>query len=228
MNKKKTIVGIRPTGKLHIGHYFSVIRPALEENADVLIADYHGDWRLSHKLYEQLNSYEVYKINFQAHTFQAKLYFSLLKVAKIGELKRMTQFKNSKVQTAHLLTYPVLMAHDLRGYDRVIVGDDQKQHVEYANVLFKRLGLPKIKGDYRSGRIMDLQKPTKKMSKSNPKGCLFLEDDFEKKIMKAVTTPAGIRNLTQLAKRFGIKWNTKNNEYSKKRLFVALNRVFKC
>lgn len=44
----KTLVGIRPTGRLHIGHYFSVIKPALKENADVLVARYHapsGDWK---------------------------------------------------------------------------------------------------------------------------------------------------------------------------------------
>ena len=198
MKNKKTIVGIRPTGKLHLGHYFSVIKPALEENADVLIARYHApekDWR---PLYNDPHLFGMWVI---LQRLDADLYFKLLNVSRFGELSRMTQFKSQK-PTPHLFMYPVLMAHDLVGYDRVIVGEDQRQHVEYANVLFKRLGLPKIEAKF-TGRIMSLNDPTKKMSKSNPKGCLFLDDpDIEKKIMKAVTTPEGRANLEFLYKEF--------------------------
>lgn len=221
----KTIVGIRPTGRLHIGHYFSVIKPALEEKADVLIATWHASPPVStkegHDLFLKLSKWGL-KVKFQS--IDISYYYHLLSVARMGELERMTQYKSAKVKTPHLLIYPVLMAHDLVGYDRVIVGDDQRQHVEYANVLFKRLGLPKIKGDYRGGRIMSLTDPTKKMSKSEPEGCLFLDDDFEAKLKKAVTTPLGIKNLTYIAKQFGMKWNPKKNEESKIKLAQILKK----
>ena len=225
----KTIVGIRPTGRLHIGHYFSVIKPALEEKADVLIATYHvpkpdkETYPIPFEMKKQLEKFGV-KTKFQI--INEDLYFSLLSDSKMGELERMTQYKSSKVKTPHLLMYPILMAHDLVGYDKVIVGDDQKQHVEYANVLFKRLGFPKIKGDYRGGRIMSLTDPTKKMSKSEPEGCLFLGDDYEEKLKKAITTPAGIKNLTYIAKQFGLKWNPKMNKESKQLLAEVLDNKF--
>ncbi len=197
----KTLVGIRPTGRLHIGHYFSVIKPALEEKADVLIAKYHvsppnhmdclGLWS---QLYDFGVDADIQRVGQQ-------LYFKLLSVAKLGELERITQYKSAKKKTPHLLIYPVLMAHDLFGYDRVIVGDDQKQHVEYANVLFKRLKLRKIKGDFRGGRIMSLTDPTKKMSKSEPRGCLFLDEP--ESVMKAVTTKQGRANLEWVFRKLG-------------------------
>ncbi len=131
----KTLVGVRPTGKLHLGHYFSVIKPALEEGADVLIAQYHatqGDWQ---QLYKDLDKYEI---NLRLQQINGIRYINLINVSKIGELKRMTQYKSAKIKTLQLLVYPILMAHDLWNYDKVIVGEDQKQHIEYKNVLFKR------------------------------------------------------------------------------------------
>jgi len=222
----QTIVGIRPTGKLHIGHYFSVIKPALEEKATVLIANLHAPDSVSEEvvyLREELESYGIKKIVVQSEVFNAKTYFYFLEHTTFGELRRMTQFKTYK-QTPHLLTYPVLMASDLVGYDKVIVGEDQKQHIELANRLFKRLDYPTIKGDFRGGRIMSLTNPKKKMSKSEPDGCLFLEDNFEEKLRKAVTTPEGIKNLKYIAKQFGVQWNSKNNLESKIRLAKALER----
>lgn len=223
--KEKIIVGIRPTGRLHIGHYFSVIKPALEEKADVLIAEHHGDISKSNELREQLRKFGIEPI-MQANVFSGLLYFELLKLSKMGELERMTQYKSAKIKTPHLLVYPVLMAHDLVGYDRVIVGNDQKQHIEYANILFKRLGLSKIKGDYRGGRIMSLTNPIRKMSKSEPDGCLFLDDDFEAKLKKAVTTPIGIKNLTYIAKQFGMKWYPDDNKACKEHLAKILKEKF--
>jgi tryptophanyl-tRNA synthetase len=231
----KTIVGIRPTsGRLHIGHYFSVIKPAIEEKARILIAEYHapectGDdiAKMVTMMNRALGGAKDIFYTFQSAMFNAPLYFKLLSVAKMGELERMTQYKSAKVKTPHLLVYPVLMAHDLVGYDKVIVGEDQKQHVEYANVLFKRLGLKPIKGDFRGGRVMSLIDPTKKMSKSEPEGCLFLDDDFEEKLKKAVTTPAGIKNLTYIAKQFHVTWNPKLNKESKELLAKMLNAKFK-
>jgi tryptophanyl-tRNA synthetase len=227
----KTIVGTRPTGRLHIGHYFSVIKPANDENADILIAEYHAPDCTPQDIADLVSGLNragnKQILHFQSDFFKPGLYFKLLSVSKIGELERMTQYKSSKVKTPHLLVYPILMAHDLVGYDRVIVGRDQKQHVEYANKLFRRLGMPEIEGDYRGGRIMSLTDPTKKMSKSEPDGCLFLDDDFEKKIKKAKTDPAGILNLSQIARMFGMKWNPGNNMESKRELSEILNKKFK-
>jgi tryptophanyl-tRNA synthetase len=126
--------------------------------------------------------------------------------ASFGELRRMTQFKDKSDQSefvsAGLFTYPALMAADILLYDtdRVPVGDDQRQHLELSRDLAIRFNsrygdtfvvpeaaIPKI-----GARVMDLQHPTKKMSKSedSPQGTiLVLEDldDVAKKIKRAVT-----------------------------------------
>lgn len=223
----KTIVGIRPTGKLHIGHYFSVIKPA-QKGYDVLIAKYHAS-PPNHfdclRLYSQLLDF---KIDAKIQKINERLFFKLLSVAKIGELERMTQYKSAKVKTPHLLIYPVLMAHDLYGYHKVIVGEDQRQHVEYANVLFKRLGFPQIKGDFQGGRIMSLTDPSKKMSKSEPEGCLFLNDnldEMETKLRRAITTKEGIKNLKSIAEQFSMKWDSKDNLKSK---FLLARKIRIC
>ena len=130
----------------------------------------------------------------------------------MGELSRMTQFKDlsNKIQEkenakdAHIglgiFTYPVLMACDILLYDADIVpvGEDQKQHVELARDLVVRfnhrygdiLKMPKPEIRKVGARIMSLSDPSKKMSKSDPKGDIFLKDDLavvRKKIMSAVT-----------------------------------------
>lgn len=123
-----------------------------------------------------------------------------------GELSRMTQFKDKSMKnenfTSGLFTYPVLMASDILIYDTDIVpvGVDQKQHVELARDIAIRFN--KKYGDTfvvptpvmsRVGtKIMDLQDPTKKMSKSseNKKGVIMLLEDLDsirKKIMSATT-----------------------------------------
>lgn len=123
-----------------------------------------------------------------------------------GELSRMTQFKDKSRKNANftvgLLTYPVLMAADIIIYDAdyVPVGVDQKQHVELARDIAIRFNKKygdtfKVPDFYYTDtevKIMDLQDPTKKMSKSaeNPKGVIKLLDDLDdvrKKIMKAAT-----------------------------------------
>ncbi len=128
-----------------------------------------------------------------------------------GELSRMTQFKDKSRKNANftvgLLTYPVLMAADIIIYDAdyVPVGVDQKQHVELARDIAIRFNKKygdtfKIPDFYYTDtevKIMDLQDPTKKMSKSaeNPKGVIKLLDDIDdirKKIMKATTDSESI------------------------------------
>jgi tryptophanyl-tRNA synthetase len=123
-----------------------------------------------------------------------------------GELRRMTQFKDkSKGQesvSAALYDYPVLMASDIVLYntDEVPVGDDQRQHVELARDIAIRFNgrfgdtfvVPKATFPKAGARIMDLQQPTKKMSKSDGEssGCVFVLDTpsrIAKKIKSAVT-----------------------------------------
>ena len=128
----------------------------------------------------------------------------------MGELERMTQYKDKVAKgqtnlTSALFTYPALMAADILLYDPkyVPVGDDQKQHLELARDLATRFnnkysdtfvvpeGLtPKI-----GARIMDLQDPTKKMSKSeSDRGCILLLEpinSIRKKIKSAVTDMDG-------------------------------------
>lgn len=124
----------------------------------------------------------------------------------MGELSRMTQFKDksSKMKESAiglgLFAYPVLMASDIILYDASIVpvGEDQKQHVELTRDLVNRfnnrygdiLTMPKSEMRKVGARIMSLSDPSKKMSKSDPKGDIFLKDDLaviRKKIMSAVT-----------------------------------------
>jgi len=125
----------------------------------------------------------------------------------IGELNRMTQFKEKsqkqkKTVTAGLYDYPVLMAADILLYDTEIVpvGADQVQHIELArdiavrfnNLYGETFKLPQSKLITGSTRIMNLQKPQQKMSKSdsNPNGVIFLldkPDQIRKKVMSAVT-----------------------------------------
>ena len=124
----------------------------------------------------------------------------------MGELSRMTQFKDkaSKMKESAiglgLFAYPVLMACDIILYDAnvVPVGEDQIQHVEITRDLVNRfnnrygdvLTMPAYEVRKVGARIMSLSDPTVKMSKSDPKGDIFLKDDLavmRKKIMSAVT-----------------------------------------
>ncbi len=132
-------------------------------------------------------------------------------VATFGELRRMTQFKDKAERqdfiSAGLFTYPVLQAADILLYnpDLVPVGDDQKQHIELARDVAQRFngrydgGLvvpqPDIKAE--GARIMSLDDPTKKMSKSvgGPNSCIFLTDEpsaIAKKIKRAVTDSGSV------------------------------------
>lgn len=135
----------------------------------------------------------------------------------IGELERMTQFKDKSQKngrtgvSAGLLTYPPLMVGDIILYNAnlVPVGDDQKQHLELTRDFVERfnkrysqpnqeiLVMPEVKIPDQGGRVMSLQDPTSKMSKSdsNPKGYISMLDEpaiIRKKIKSAVTDSTGI------------------------------------
>jgi tryptophanyl-tRNA synthetase len=136
----------------------------------------------------------------------AELTWVLNCTTSFGELRRMTQFKEKssaqELVSVGLFDYPVLMAADILLYDteEVPVGDDQRQHVELArdigtrfnNGFGKTFVVPRATFPEVGARIMDLQNPTRKMSKSDdsPQGTIMLEDDAEtitKKIKSAVT-----------------------------------------
>jgi tryptophanyl-tRNA synthetase len=147
----------------------------------------------------------------------------------MGELNRMTQFKDKSVRQgdnipAGLFAYPTLMAADILLYqtDIVPVGEDQRQHVELTRDVAERMNhaynrqlfkIPKAWNPKYGARVMSLQEPTKKMSKSDsdPKATVFLTDDDKtivKKLKSAVTDSGteityadekpGIKNLIQI------------------------------
>jgi tryptophanyl-tRNA synthetase len=130
--------------------------------------------------------------------------------ATFGELRRMTQFKEKssgqETVRAGLFTYPVLMASDILLYDadRVPVGDDQRQHVELTRDLAIRFNarygdtfvVPEAVVPRAGARVMDLQHPTRKMSKTeeSPLGTVGMgdgPDEIRRKVRKAVTDTDG-------------------------------------
>jgi tryptophanyl-tRNA synthetase len=165
----------------------------------------------------------------QSHVHQhTDLTWLLNCIATFGELRRMTQFKEKsegqESVSVGLFDYPVLMAADVLAYDteRVPVGDDQRQHLELARdvaIRFNhRLGdtlvVPEASIPPVGARVMDLQNPTAKMSKSadSPQGTIRLLDDpksITKRIKSAVTdsdneirydpdAKPGVSNLLQI------------------------------
>ena len=122
-----------------------------------------------------------------------------------GELSRMTQFKDKSARNADninagLFTYPVLMAADILTYqpDVVPVGEDQRQHVEICRDIAQRFNgiygdvfkIPEPVIQKVGARIMSLSTPEKKMSKSQPEGCVYLMDkpeDILRKFKRAIT-----------------------------------------
>jgi len=138
--------------------------------------------------------------------YHAQLSWLLECVASYGELKRMTQFKEKAERQGTyrvgLLTYPVLMAADILLYQptHVPVGDAQRQHLELAREIAERFNnrfgptfvVPEGMVPKFGARVMDLQEPSRKMSKSvsSPQGSIDLFDDpadIVKKIKRAVT-----------------------------------------
>ncbi len=214
--------GVRPTDKLHIGNYLGAIKQWLEfqkkSEAIFCIVDLHGittpydpksyQKEILQKAAEYLScglDPEKCIIFVQSKVKEhTELAWLLGTVCQVGELQRMTQYKEKKKghksATAGLLNYPVLMAADILLYqtDIVPIGKDQVQHLELARTLARRFNakfgqtfkvpkpfLPKL-----GSKIMALNNPKKKMSKSMPETCLFLFDEpktIKKKIMSAVT-----------------------------------------
>lgn len=216
--------GVRPTGELHIGNYLGAIKQwiELQEKNDCVfcIVDLHAittpyqSKELQKNIFELATAYLASGLNpekciffvqsqVEAHT---ELAWLLSTITPIGELQRMTQYKEKvkkyrKDVNAGLLNYPILMAADILLYqtDLVPVGKDQQQHVELTRTIARKFNQkfgqtfkePKVLLPKTGAKIMSLQNPKKKMSKTDdPRGCLELfeePEEIKKKIMAAVT-----------------------------------------
>ena len=231
----KTIVsGIQPSGKMTLGNYLGAIKNFValqdsseEQNFLVFVADLHAitvpqdPKTLRSNIRSLVAVYlacgldpKKVSLFIQSEVHEhAELGYLLQTITYIGELERMTQYKDKMVKqvsgvSSALLTYPVLMAADILLYnaDAVPVGEDQKQHLEITRDLAQRFNsrysetfkLPEpLIPKNGAAKIMSLQEPTKKMSKSDPidKACIFLLDEpnvIRKKIASAVTDSDGI------------------------------------
>jgi tryptophanyl-tRNA synthetase len=223
--KKRIFSGAQPTGELHIGNYLGALRNwvALQNEYDAIycIVNLHAitlpqdPQILRQKTLDLARIYIAAGVDPQKSTIfiqsdvpqHAELTWVLSCISRMGELERMTQFKdkgkgNRERAGVGLFTYPVLMAADILLYqtDLVPIGKDQKQHLELTRDLAERFNRDygetfKVPEPYIppvGANILSLQDPAKKMSKSdeNPNGSIFLLDDpdtITKKIKRAVT-----------------------------------------
>ena len=231
MSEKKIIFsGAQPSGKLTLGNYLGAIKnwTDLQEeyNCYYSVVDLHAitvpqeakDLRAN--TMQLLAQYlacgldpEKNTIFTQSHvSAHTELMWILSTMTYMGELSRMTQFKDKSQKNeanlnAGLFTYPVLMAADILLYqtDLVPVGEDQKQHLELARDLANRFNnrysptfkVPEPYIQKAGARVMSLQEPTKKMSKSdeNENAYILLIDDADtirRKIKRSVTDSVGI------------------------------------
>ncbi|ADL50420.1 tryptophan--tRNA ligase [Clostridium cellulovorans] len=228
-NKKVIFSGIQPSGDLTLGNYLGALKNwvKLQDQYECYycIVDLHAitvrqePKNLRAKTLELLAIYVAAGIDPDKNTLFIQSHVPAHSEAQwllncnsyIGELSRMTQFKDKSAKytnvSAGLLNYPVLMAVDILLYqtDLVPVGGDQKQHLELTRDLAQRFNgaysetfkIPEPYIPPTGARIMDLQEPTKKMSKSteNPNGCIYILDPPEvirKKIARAVTDSIGV------------------------------------
>lgn len=234
---QRALTAIQPTNILHIGNLFGALLPIVEAQRDsqtfLFVVDYHAitvpqdPKKLNQAILFATACYLATGVDpkrtivFQQSLVpeHTELAWILSCTAHMGELERMTQFKDkAKKQTTStgsgpagvsvgLFTYPILMAADILLYDTnlVPVGEDQKQHVELARDLADRFNkkfgktfvLPEPIVRKVGARIMGLDDPTKKMSKSaeSPRNYISLMDPPEiirKKVMSAVTDSSAI------------------------------------
>jgi tryptophanyl-tRNA synthetase len=244
--KKSIFSGMQATGTLHIGNYLGALKNWIELEDEYqcfyCVVDLHSitirqdPAELRKKARALLTLYiaagldpEKNCIYYQSHvSAHAELSWILSCFTYMGELNRMTQFKDKAAKhadniNAGLYTYPVLMAADILLFqsDVVPVGSDQKQHLEIARNIAQRFNA--IYGDVftipepyigkQGARIMSLQDPTSKMSKSDENGnaSIYLMDDYDtiiRKFKRAITDSdneirysddkPGIRNLIDI------------------------------
>lgn len=223
--KKRIFSGAQPTGELHIGNYLGALKNWVklqdEYDAFYCIVNLHAitipqDPKiLRQKTSDLARIYLAAGVDPQKSTIfiqsdvaeHAELAWTLNCIARMGELERMTQFKdkskgNTERSSVGLFDYPVLMVSDILLYqtDLVPVGQDQKQHLELTRDLAERFNrdfgetfvVPEPYIPPVGAKILSLKDPSKKMSKSdeNLNASIFLLDDADtitRKIKKAVT-----------------------------------------
>jgi len=219
----RILSGIQPTGSMHIGSYIGAVSQwkKLQETGECLffVADLHAltvpqdpknfpgqVMQTAIELIATGLDPEKCIIFIQSEVKEhAELCWLLNTITPLGELERMTQYKDKSKQfkdsiNAGLLNYPILQAADILLYqiDSVPVGEDQRQHLELTKNLARKFNqkygkafkVPEALMLETGAKIMALDNPKKKMSKSQPETCLFLFDEPEaikKKIMSAVT-----------------------------------------
>jgi tryptophanyl-tRNA synthetase len=224
----RVLSGLQPSGDLHLGNYLGAVRNWVADqdlhDAYYCIVDLHAltldidPAELRRRTYETALDLLAAGLDpdrctlfVQGHVPEHPRMTWLLEcIATMGELNRMTQFKDKSAGKdsvrAGLFTYPVLQCADILLYDaeRVPVGDDQRQHLELARELALRfnhrfgetLVVPEAAIPTTGARVMDLQHPERKMSKSvnSPLGTILLFDDdaeIVRKVKKAVTDTDG-------------------------------------
>lgn len=226
----RILTALQPSGILHLGNYFGAIEPFVQlQNSGntnfLFIVDYHAitvpqdPKELRKNILFAAATYLAAGVDpnktilFQQSRVQehTELAWILNCIAHMGELERMTQFKDKarnkgESVTVGLFDYPVLMAADILLYNTQIVpvGEDQKQHVELARDIAERFNnrfgetfvIPEPQIRTTGARIMSLDDPESKMSKSaaHEKSYISLMDDaqtIEKKIKSAVTDSEG-------------------------------------
>ena len=223
--KKKVFSGAQPSGELSIGNYIGALRQWVkmqdEYDCTFSVVDAHAitvrqdPKKLHDAIYNTLSIYLAVGITPEKSTLflqsqvpdHAQLAWVLNCYTQMGELTRMTQFKDKSKRyennvTAGLFDYPVLMAADILLYqaDLVPVGEDQLQHLELTRDIAYRFNqlygdiftLPQGYVPKSGARVMSLQDPLKKMSKSddNRNNVITLLEDPDavaKKLKKAVT-----------------------------------------
>ncbi|MGN0824458.1 MAG: tryptophan--tRNA ligase [Candidatus Coproplasma sp.] len=228
-NKKTLYSAVQPTNNLTIGNYIGAITNFVqlqkEYNCVYAIANMHAitvrqnPAELRQRTLALLALYiacgvdpEKCILYLQSHVpCHAELAWVLNTFTYVGEMERMTQFKDKSARHADninmgLMDYPVLMAADILLYqaDYVPVGEDQRQHLEITRDIATRFNnaysptFTVPQGIFRKvgAKINDLQEPTKKMSKSgeNINGAIFLSDDKDtimRKFKRAVTDSDG-------------------------------------
>lgn len=230
---KRIVSGIKPTGTLTLGNYLGAIKQFVklqQKMSDcefyLFVADLHAitTRQVPSELRKRILDISAMYLACGLDKERTVLYiqsevkenvelgYILQSNVYMGELERMTQFKDKSQKqetsiTASLFTYPALMAADIILYDAdyVPVGDDQKQHLELTRTIANRFN--NYYGDFFTvpeplipevgARIMDLQDPEKKMSKSdsNEKGYITMFDDAQtirRKIKSSVTDSIGV------------------------------------
>ncbi len=229
--------GIQPTGDLHLGNLLGAVqnwvRDQREADSFYCIVDLHAltvpkspgevgerTLELAQVLLACGLDPQACTLFVQSHVHQhAELAWLLQCVTSMGELRRMTQFKDKSEGkdfiSAGLFTYPALQAADILLYDtdRVPVGEDQRQHIELTRDVAERFNhrygetfvLPVATVPAAGARVMDLQEPTNKMSKSadSEAGTVLLTEDLAsvaKKFKRAVTDSDGEVRYDPVAK----------------------------